>query len=61
MKETKAFLRNQNDIYATMLFEHVKNGKVNYIQIRDLCNQVIANTVTLRGIEEAHPSKPKKK
>jgi len=61
MKETKAFLRNQNDIYDTMLIEHLKGGKINYIFIRDLCNQVIVNTVTLRGIEEAHPSKPKKK
>ena len=60
MKETKQFLRNQNDIYDTMMIDHIKAGQFNYIYVRDLCNQVIANTVTLKGIESAHPSKVNK-
>ena len=59
MKETKTFLRNQNDIYLTMLANHVKEGKWNDIYIRDMCNMRIANHITIKGIETAHPTKKK--
>ena len=59
MKETKAFLKNQNDIYDMMMIDHIKEGKFNYVYVRDLCNQVIANTVTLKGMEKASNAKNK--
>ena len=53
MKETKAFLKNQNDIYQMTMVNHLKEGKLNFIYIRDICNLIIVNTTTLKGIEES--------
>lgn len=57
MKETKAFLKNQNDIYQMMMVNHLKEGKLNFIYIRDICNLIIVNTTTLKGIEESKKKK----
>ena len=53
MKETKAFLKNQNQIYTNDIVNHLKDGHLNYLYVRDLCNMVIANSITLKGIEGA--------
>ena len=53
MKETKAFLKNQNQIYTNDMLNHLKDGHLNYLYVRDLCNMVIANSITLKGLEKA--------
>jgi len=43
-----------------MFFDHLKTGKINFVHLRDIANLIISNTITLKGIEEAHPSKVNK-
>jgi hypothetical protein len=61
MKETKAFLKNQNDIYQTEVMNHLKEGKFNILFMNKKFDMIIANTITLMGIEEAHPTRKTKK
>ncbi len=52
MKEIKAFLSNQKDIYTVMLLEEMKSESPNFIAMRDALNMVIANDITLKGIKK---------
>ena len=51
MKEIKAFLSNQKDIYTVMLLEEMKSESPNFVAMRDILNMVIANEITLQGIK----------
>ncbi len=52
MKEIKAFLSNQKDIYTVMLLEEMKSESPNFVAMRDILNMVIANEITLQGIKK---------
>ena len=52
MKEIKAFLSNQKDIYTVMLLEEMKSESPNFVAMRDILNMVIANETTLQGIKK---------
>lgn len=53
MKEIKAFLNNQKDLYAVMFIEELKSESPNYVAMRDVLNMIIANDITLKGINKA--------
>jgi hypothetical protein len=53
MKEIKAFLSNQKDLYAVMFMEELKSDSPNYVAMRDMLNMIIANDITLQGIKKA--------
>lgn len=57
MKEIKAFLNNQKDLYAVMFIEELKSEAPNYVAMRDTLNMIIANEVTLNGIKKATDEK----
>ena len=52
MKEIKAFLNNQKDLYVIMFMEELKSDSPNFIAMRDALNMVIANDITLKGIKK---------
>jgi len=52
MKEIKAFLSNQKDIYTVMLLEEMKSESPNFVAMRDILNMVIANEITLQGLKK---------
>ena len=53
MKEIKAFLTNQKDLYAVMFIQELKSESPNYVAMRDTLNMIIANDITLQGINKA--------
>lgn len=53
MKEIKAFLNNQKDLYVIMFMEELKSDSPNFIAMRDSLNMVIANDITLKGIKKS--------
>jgi len=53
MKEIKAFLSNQKDLYAVMFMEELKSDSPNYVAMRDMLNMIIANDITLQGINKS--------
>ncbi len=52
MKEIKAFLSNQKDIYTVMLLEEMKSESPTFVALRDILKIAQANKITLQATKK---------